>query len=132
MIRLLMRDGRMPFKRLAEQLGVSEAAVRKRVRRLMEEGVIRRFTVEVNPGRLNFKIDAFIGLDAEPETYLEILSRIRGMEEVIHLYSTSGDHMILLEGWFRDLSHLEDFIRRLEEMEGVRRVCPAIILEHLK
>jgi len=131
-LRLLRENSRMPFLRMAEMLGVSETAVRKRVRKLEREGVIRRYTIEMDLRKLGFKVNALIGVDTRPEHYLSTLERLRGMEEVMSLYSSSGDHMILIESWFRDSEELTEFVRRLESLEGVTRVCPAIILEKIK
>jgi len=131
-LRLLRENSRMPFLRMAEMLGVSETAVRKRVRKLEREGVIRRYTIEMDLRKLGFKVNALIGVDTQPEHYLSTLERLRGMEEVMSLYSSSGDHMILIESWFRDSEELTEFVRRLESLEGVTRVCPAIILEKIK
>jgi len=48
------------------------------------------------------------------------------------LYSASGDHMILVECWFRNSSELTSFVDWIKGLEGVTRICPAIILEKIK
>ena len=131
-IRILQENSRTPFLRIAKALGVSEAAVRKRVKKLEREGVIKRYTIEVNPVKLGFEIVAFIGVDTRPEYYIPTLEKLKDLDEVVSLYSSSGDHMMLLECWFKTSEELADFVRRLNSMEGVTRVCPAIILKKLK
>lgn len=131
-LHILRENARMPFLRIAKMLGVSEAAVRKRVRKLEKTGVIKRFTVEVDPKKLGFEVTAFIGLDVRPEHYIPILESLRRIDEVVSLYSSSGDHMILIECWFRNSRELTEFVKRLNIMEGVTRVCPAIVLEKIK
>lgn len=132
LIRLLMENSRLPYVEIAKKLGISEAAVRKRIRRLEELGVIRRYTIEVDPERLGYEILAIIGLDAGPEYLLKIMEELRGREEVVRLYLTSGDHMLIAECWFKGSEELSSFIKALESREGVKRVCPAIVLERLK
>lgn len=132
LIRILQENSRTPFLRIAKALGVSEAAVRKRVKKLEKEGVIKRYTIEVDPAKLGFEIVAFIGVDTTPEHYISTLENLRELSEVVSLYSSSGDHMMLLECWFRNPEELAEFVRRLNSMEGVTRVCPAIILKKLK
>jgi len=132
LLRILRENARIPYVKIARELGVTEAAVRKRVRRLEERGVICKYTVEVDPRKVGFEITALIGLDTTPERFMATLERLRGMEEVLELYSASGDHMILVESWFRNSMELAAFVRKLESMEGVTRVCPAIILERIK
>lgn len=132
LIKLLMKNSRTPYVKLGELLGVSETAIRKRVRKLEEEGVIRRYTIEVDPKKLGFKVNALIGLDTVPERFIAVMEELKAMEEVLGLYSASGDHMILLECWFKDSDELARFVKRLESIRGVSRICPAIILEKLK
>ncbi|MHA1606323.1 MAG: Lrp/AsnC family transcriptional regulator [Candidatus Freyarchaeota archaeon] len=130
-LQILRENARTPFVKIAELLGVSETAVRKRVRKLEEQGIIRKYTVEVDPKKIGFEI-ALIGVDAKPEHYLALLERLKEMDEVVSLYSSSGDHMILVEYWFSGSEELAAFVKKLESLEGVTRVCPSIILEKLK
>ncbi|MFQ6087157.1 MAG: Lrp/AsnC family transcriptional regulator, partial [Candidatus Bathyarchaeia archaeon] len=51
-LKFLQRDGRMMYKDLARQLGVSLPTIRTRIKRLRELGVIQKFTVVVNPDRI--------------------------------------------------------------------------------
>ncbi len=132
LVKLLMKNSRTPYVKLGEALGVSETAIRKRVKRLEERGVIRRYTVEVDPRKLGFEVDALIGLDTAPERLIAVIEELKAMDEVLSLYSASGDHMILLECWLKDSDELARFVKRLESIHGVTRICPAIILEKLK
>ena len=132
LLRILRKNSRMPYLEIARILGVSETAVRKRVKRLLEEGVISRFTVEINPKKIGYQVVAMIGLDTKPEALISVLEMLKELENVQNLYSSSGDHMIMMECWFKDYNELSRFIKSLEEIEGITRICPAIILEKIK
>ena len=132
LIRILMKNARTPYVKIAKMLEVSETAVRKRVKKLEEMGVIRKYTIEVDPKKIGFEIRALIGIDTKPERFISTLEKLKVMEEVISLYSASGDHMILVECWLKNSKELTSFVKKLETMEGVTRVCPAIILEKVK
>jgi len=132
LLRILRENSRMPYLEIARILGVSETAVRKRVKRLLEEGVIRRFTVEIDPKKVGYQVVAMIGLDTKPEALISVLEMLKELENVQNLYSSSGDHMIMMECWFKDYSELSRFIKSLEGIEGITRICPAIILEKIK
>jgi len=127
-----MKNARTPYVKIAKMLEVSETAVRKRVKKLEEMGVIRKYTIEVDPKKIGFEIRALIGIDTKPERFISTLEKLKVMEEVISLYSASGDHMILVECWLKNSKELTSFVKKLETMEGVTRVCPAIILEKVK
>lgn len=117
---------------MANIFGVSEAAVRKRIRKLEEEGVIKKYTVVIDPRKLGYNVHAFIGLDASPEKFLHIVEELKKLEEVLNLYTSTGDHMILAECWLKNSQELTEFVEKLNNLEGVKRVCPAIILEKIK
>ena len=75
---------------------------------------------------------ALIGIDTKPEYYISTIEKLKEMDEVVNLYASSGDHMIMIDCWFKSSEELRKFIKTLESMEGVTRVCPAIILEKIK
>jgi Lrp/AsnC family transcriptional regulator for asnA, asnC and gidA len=122
----------MSFLKIAKTLGVSEAAVRKKVKKLESEGVIKKYTIEVDPKKIGFEINALIGIDTKPEHYIPALGELKEIKEVVSLYSSSGDHMILIECWFKDSRELTEFIKKLNTIKGVTKICPAIILEKIK
>ncbi len=132
LIMLLRKNARMSFIEIAKRFGVSDTAVRKRIKKLESEGVILKYTIEVDPKKLGFNAVAIIGVDTLPEYYVSLMNKFKGMDEVVSLYATTGDHMMLLECWFRSSDELTNFVEMLRNMEGVKRVCPAIILEKIK
>lgn len=132
LIELLMRNSRTPYVELASALGVSETAVRKRMKALERSGAIKRYTIDADPKKLGFGAQAVVGIDTLPERYIFVIESLRSMKEVVSLYSSSGDHMILAECWLADSGRLSGFIRKLESVEGVTRVCPAILNERIK
>jgi Lrp/AsnC family transcriptional regulator for asnA, asnC and gidA len=132
LLRKLKENARLSYVELARHFGVSETAIRKRVRKLEEGGVIIKYTVQVNPKKIGFEIDALIGVDTLPEKYIQTLESLTQMEEVMTLCSSSGDHMIMVECWFQNSKELARFIKMLEKMDGVTKICPAIITEKIK
>lgn len=131
-IKLLRENARMSFKELAKTFGVSDTAVRKRLRKLQTEGIIKKYTIEVDMRKLGYNIHALIGLDTKPERLFEVIEALKDMEEVSNLYSSTGDHMLMVECWFRDSNQLSECVKKLNRLEGVTRVCPAILLEKIK
>jgi len=132
LVRMLLANGRAPYVEMSQKLNVSETAVRKKVHRLEELGIIRGYAADVDPRRLGFGVKALIGVDAKPESYLATMERMKAMNEVMTLHASSGDHMLLAECWFKDSSELSKFDKKLNALPGVTKVCPAIITERVK
>lgn len=132
LIMALRENSRLSVRELARRFGVTDTAIRKRLRKLESEGVITRYTVEVDLRKLGYRVHVLIGLDVRPEKLFETIEVLKSLEEVISLYSSSGDHVLLAECWFRDTEELSEFIKKLNGLEGVVRVCPSIIIEKVK
>lgn len=132
-IDILARDSRTPFTEIAKVLGISETAVRKRIKSLEERGIIKKYTVEIEPSKLGYGLVSITGVDTLPEKIFEVAEELKKYEFVKSLYLTSGDHMIMAEVWAKDGEDLADIIsNKIGKIDGVIKVCPAIILERLK
>ena len=132
-LKILQKDGRTPFTDIAQKLKLSESAVRKRVQALQKEGVIKKFTIEINPSKIGFNIVAIVGFDVDPTKLLKVAQELCEIKEVRSVATSTGDHMIMTEIWTKNGMELAKLIsEKIGKIEGVRKVCPAIILEKLK
>jgi len=132
-IGILQQNARTPFTRIAEEVGLSEGAVRKRVEALEKKGIIKKYAAIVEPKKLGYNSITLLGLDAEPTKLLDIAKKISEMEEARAVYLSTGDHMIMAEIWAEDGEHLSKILAdKIGKIEGVKRLCPAIILEKIK
>lgn len=130
---MLEEDGRQPFTEMAKKLKMSESTIRKRVQALQTRGVIKRFTVEIEPSKIGMKTISIVGFDVEPTRLLDISERLCEFEEIRSVATSAGDHMIMTEIWTRDGRALTKLIsERIGKIEDINKICPAIILEKLK
>ncbi len=131
-IKILIDDGRRTFVEIAKDLEVTETAIRKRVRRMENEGIIQGYTVEINPRKLGYGIKAIIGIDTTPQKYISTIQKLKRDADILRIYSSSGDHMIMLECWFENDDELASFMSKIETMDGITDLCPAIITDIIK
>ncbi|RLI22320.1 transcriptional regulator, partial [Candidatus Bathyarchaeota archaeon] len=122
-----------PFTDIAQKLKLSESTIRKRVQALQRKGVIRRFTVEIDPTKIGLRTIAIVGFDVEPTKLLEVAQKLCEIKEIRSVATSTGDHMIMTEIWTRDGRELTRLIsNKIGKIDGVKKICPAIILEKLK
>jgi len=131
-IEILRKDARTPFTKIAKELGITEAAIRKRVKNMEERGVIKKYTAEVDGAKLGYNVTALTGVDTEPDKFLEIAKKLKEYNFTSKVYITSGDHMIMTEIWAKNREELMNILAEIGGLEGVKRVCPAIVLEKIK
>lgn len=131
-ISMLQADGRCSNREIARNLGVPEATVRYRVRRLTESGLLR-ITALVEPERLGYTLTAVISLQTEAERVPEIAKTLAAFPEVMYLVITTGEFDIILTATFLDQEDLYNFLtHRLATIEGVTRSNTAIGLNIVK
>ncbi|MEW6748615.1 MAG: Lrp/AsnC family transcriptional regulator [Candidatus Micrarchaeota archaeon] len=128
----LMEDARAPYSSMARRLGISEAAVRKRVRNLEEAGIISKYTIRVDPGALGYGAIAIIGIDTEPDALVRVQEKVRAIKGVRYTSLSSGDHMLLFGVWCRDMKELESLIAKAKSLPGVTKICPAVMLKSVE
>jgi Lrp/AsnC family transcriptional regulator for asnA, asnC and gidA len=128
----LQQDGRRPFTQIANELGVSEAAVRARTNRLVERGILQVVGV-TDPLKLGFHQMALIGIRCEPDKLVEVADRIAEMSEVDYVVITAGSYDLLVETVCEDNEALLRFLAdKLRQIEGVRDTETFVYLRMVK
>jgi len=95
LIRLLQHDGRLPYTRLAKEVGLSEAAVRQRVQRLLESGAMQVVAV-TDPMSLGLRRQAMVGITVEGDVRAAAAA-VAALEEAVYVVLTAGPIDILAE-----------------------------------
>jgi Lrp/AsnC family transcriptional regulator for asnA, asnC and gidA len=114
-IKELQEDGRRTYGRIGTAVGLSDAAVRQRVQRLVEDDAIKIVAV-TNPYLLGARVAATIGIHAEGNLH-EIAGKVSETPEVDYVVVTAGSFDILAEAQCRDNTHLLQVLN-----EGIRGV----------
>jgi Lrp/AsnC family transcriptional regulator for asnA, asnC and gidA len=132
-LEMLEEDGRRSFTEIAQKLDLNEATVRKRVSALQKTGTIKKFTIKIDHTQVGIKTIAIVGIEVDPSSLLEVAQSLCDFKEIKCVATATGDHMIMTEIWTRDGRELTKLIsEKIKIMDGVKRICPAIILEKLK
>lgn len=127
-IKCLIENARATYRSIAEEVGVSEATVKNRIDRLMEGGIIKRFTVILDYYKLGRAIKAFIGLKVQPARLQDVVEHIRKNPDVHVLYRTSGDVDLLFEVIFKKMEDLNEFLERELRLKGILGTVVTIVI----
>jgi Lrp/AsnC family transcriptional regulator, regulator for asnA, asnC and gidA len=118
-IEQLQEDGRRPYAAIGKAVGLSEAAVRQRVQRLLDAGVMQIVAV-TDPLQVGFSRQAMIGVRAEGNL-AAVADRLAEMPEVDYVVITAGSFDLLVEAVCEDDDALLELISsRIRTIEGVR------------
>jgi len=128
----LQQDGRRPFTRIARDLGISEAAVRQRVARLENAGVMQVVAV-ADPITCGFKTMAMLAVRVEPRGLTQVAEALRQLPEVAYLVVTAGQFDLLAEVICEDNDHLLRLLSdQLANLDGISEIRPFVYLRLLK
>jgi Lrp/AsnC family transcriptional regulator for asnA, asnC and gidA len=118
-IEQLQEDGRRPYAAIGKAVGLSEAAVRQRVQRLLESGVMQIVAV-TDPLTVGFPRQAMVGIKVEGDVD-PIAEQLAGMVEVDYVVITAGSFDLLVEIVCENDDHLLDTVnKRIRAIPGVR------------
>ncbi|MEU5938260.1 Lrp/AsnC family transcriptional regulator [Micromonospora sp. NPDC047548] len=116
-IEQLQEDGRRPYATIGKAVGLSEAAVRQRVQRLLDAGVMQIVAV-TDPLQLGFPRQAMIGLRTDGDLEA-VADRLAEFEEIDYVVVTAGSFDLLAEVVCRNDAHLLEMLQKLRAVPGV-------------
>jgi Lrp/AsnC family transcriptional regulator, regulator for asnA, asnC and gidA len=118
-IEQLQSDGRRPYAAIGKAVGLSEAAVRQRVQRLLEAGVMQIVAV-TDPVQVGFSRQALVGLRVDGDV-TQVADQVAQLREVDYVVVSAGSFDLLVEVVCEDDDQLLDLVaRRLRALPGVR------------
>jgi len=127
-ISCLIDNAKRTYRSISEDVGVSEATVKNRIDRLMESGVIKKFTVVLDYHKLGRAIKAFIGLKVQPAKLQAIVEHMKEHPDVFVLYRTSGDVDLLFEVIFEMMEDLNAFLEKELALDGILGTVVTIVI----
>ena len=128
---IISRNARIPFKDVAEECGVSRAAVHQRVSRLVEDGVITGSGFYVNAKSLGYSTCTYIGLNLERgNMYKEVVKELMKIPEIVECHVTTGPYTMLAKVYARDNEQLMDLLNNhIQSIPGIVSTETLISLE---
>jgi Lrp/AsnC family transcriptional regulator for asnA, asnC and gidA len=130
-IEQLQADGRRPYATIGRAVGLSEAAVRQRVQKLVDSGVMQIVAV-TDPMQTGFARQAMIAISATGDVEL-IADQLAKIDEVDYIVVTAGSVDIIAEVVVRDDAHLLSLVNeRIRTIEGVTRTQSFLYLKLVK
>lgn len=118
-IEQLQEDGRRPYAAIGKAVGLSEAAVRQRVQKLLDQNVMQIVAV-TDPLTVGFRRQAMVGINVEGDLD-PVADALTAMEEVEYVVVTAGSFDLLIEIVCEDDDHLLEMInKRIRTLPGVR------------
>jgi Lrp/AsnC family transcriptional regulator for asnA, asnC and gidA len=131
-IELLSGNARMSYSDIARHFGFSDVAIRKRVEKLTEKGVIKKFTTLINHKKLGKNVSAFIFFNTRSDKTQEIADQLLGVEGIEEVYISLGVYDIIAKVYCDDVVALKQLTEgKLNEINGILEVRPSIVFTEI-
>jgi len=118
-IERLREYARMTFVDIGKALDVSDATVYNRVKRLMEVGVIKKFTIEVDEDAVGKKVSGFIMVSVKPGAVKDVSRQLCEIEKVGEVHEIHGSEDLIVKVRAKNLGRLRSVILKVREIPGV-------------
>ena len=126
---ILRGNGRASFREIGDAVALSPNAAAERVRQLVRDGVIARFTAEIAPGALGRELRVLMDVTLrEPDDAARLIALIAELDCVTEALHATGEHDYHLRLTVTDPEELDGVLSRLKREGGVRRTSTRIVL----
>jgi Lrp/AsnC family transcriptional regulator for asnA, asnC and gidA len=129
---LLQEDSRLSFNKLANKLRVSVGTAYNRVKNLEATGVVKGYTVVLDPTKLGFELTAIILIQVAGRHLAEVEKEIAKTANVVAVYDIAGEYDAAVVAKFKDRSSLNDYLKNLLATPYVKRTVTNVALNIVK
>ncbi|MGG5207690.1 Lrp/AsnC family transcriptional regulator [Chryseobacterium sp. MIQD13] len=112
-LQLLSENSRLSYAELGRKISLSQSATKERVQNLVDTGVIKRFTAEVDYTQLGYGLKVIVHLKFKNDEFRIFIDNIKQFPEIISCKRITGEYCLIAECVLKDSTHLEDLIDRL-------------------
>lgn len=136
LLRLLQKNAKLTVKELAKEVNLSTSPVFERVKRLEQEGFVKRYAAVLDAEKLNrgFTVFCQIKLKIHDRSVgYDFVKEILEIEEVAECYNISGDFDFLLKVQVRDMKHYQDFVfNKLGSVNSIGSTHSTFVMAEVK
>jgi len=129
LLSMLQEDAKLPYAKLAKKLGISSSGVHKRIKRLIDAGVVRRFVAVLDPQVIGKKLKAFIGVSTAPGTCRDVIARLSKRPEVLEIHEVAGEHDLFVKLITDDTLRLNELLHEMDKIPGISSTRTIIVLK---
>lgn len=115
-IDLLLRDSRISLRAIGAQVGLTAPAVRDRILRLEDVGIIEGFSIRLNPRSLGFPLEAVLRVEPLPGKLRSVEMTLQNIPEIVECSVVTGEDCFVARLMLRDVSELDRLLGPLHDM----------------
>lgn len=131
-IEQLAINGRVSFATIAKEINLTDVAIKKRLDRLIQKGIIKTISAEIDYEILGFNEKVEILITIDPSKQNEILKKLKDMEDIKEIIEVTGEYNILIRIMALDKSDLKYLLDSVFKIDGITKASILTLLKEHK
>ncbi len=132
-LRLLRQNSRMSLQEMSRKMGISDATIQFRLKRMRANGVIDKFTVLTNPAATGHSVTAIVLVQTDADKHDIAKTALAKIPEISEVYGVLGEYDLFIKIWSRSLEDLNTIINdRIRSIEGIEDLLEIVVVERVK
>ncbi|MHA1271339.1 MAG: Lrp/AsnC family transcriptional regulator [Candidatus Helarchaeota archaeon] len=133
LIDILKEDSRSTYRTIADQLNISESTARNRIKKLINNKIIEKFTLKLDLEKIGFAIGWILRVNIDSYQINSIIDNLFYLDNIVAIYEVSGEENLIIFGYSKNISELRMFLKNIiYTFEGILGLRIEIMLNEVK
>lgn len=132
-VQLLIKNARMSYSEIGQQIGISRVAVKMRVQALEDKGIIEEYTTIINPQKISGAVSCYFEIETKPEALMEAAEVLKKNDTITQIYRVTGKSRLHVHAVASSHEEMEALVSQtIDKLPGVTECSCNIILSRIK
>jgi DNA-binding Lrp family transcriptional regulator len=128
----LQEDADLTYAEIAKRVGVSPSTVYMRIRKLKDQGFIKRLVAVVDPDLLGYKLKALLFMTIDIKKFNKVVENLSSIPQVKSIYDVTGEWSLVCTLLVKDHTELSKLLDQIGSIDGVLNTSTLVVLRVLK
>ena len=132
-VQLLIKNARMSYSEIGQQIGISRVAVKMRVQALEDKGIIEEYTTIINPQKISGAVSCYFEIETKPEALMEAAEVLKKNDTITQIYRVTGKSRLHVHAVASSHEVMEALVSQtIDKLPGVTECSCNMILSRIK
>lgn len=132
-VRLLIKNARMSYSEIGQQVGISRVAVKMRIQALEQRGIIEEYTTIINPQKISGAVSCYFEIEIAPDFLAMAIERLAANDAITQIYRVTGKNKLHVHAVAASNEEMEKLIvDTIDTLPGVISCSSNVILSRIK
>ena len=132
-VQLLIKNARMSYSEIGQQIGISRVAVKMRVQALEDKGIIEEYTTIINPQKISGAVSCYFEIETKPEALMEAAEVLKKNDNITQIYRVTGKSRLHVHAVASSHEEMEALVSQtIDKLPGVTECSCNMILSRIK